>query len=54
VVFARLAWRDASPAGLRVIVDVIFAVVIGVVGANHGGTLGDFAVEVKLVGTWGS
>jgi hypothetical protein len=53
-IFARPAWRDASPGGPCVIVDVIFAVVIGVLGANHGGTLGDFAVEVKLVGTWGS
>ena len=38
MVFARLAWRDASPAGLSVIVDVIFAVVISARPVGRGRT----------------
>jgi hypothetical protein len=59
-IFARPAWRDASPGGVSVIVDVNFAIVIDArpVGRGRRSRLlryvGDVAVEVKPVVPWGS
>lgn len=56
-IFARLAWRDASPGGPSAIADVISAVTIGARPVGRGsrrqslGYVGDVAVEVKTCGT---
>jgi hypothetical protein len=52
--FARPVWRDASPGGLCIIIDVIFAVVIGArpvgrVSRSHLGIFVFVEVEVKSV-----
>jgi len=59
-ILTQPAWRDASPGGSNLIVDVISpsssapGQLDWVPGANRWGSLGDVAVEVKLMATRGA